>query len=311
MPAARVMFTLPGFGNYPSAGRLGFGRITFKENFTEYTGDERVKTLLVGALCGVLLTRLLSLVFPLNFAGLSLHLSFPAMIIISVQVNELLAGRVAALGSKILLITGMAVGVILDETLWLIVRNPPLTADAPAQLAYWSTGSVLSSIGGLLLFTIGVLSARHRWSEREMMPSLNRTHLGIAGAILIGGLILFHVSQAAIRYDVSNEDRSLLILGYEIHHIVEGQYLLMVSLILNIFAGGRIWPFRISFYTGMIGILFVADEILYYQFAEVSDAGYFGWVTILSGGLMSILMLVQLSVRSGVLTKVENGDSNV
>jgi hypothetical protein len=282
-----------------------------KEKFTEYVGDDRVRALLLGASCGIVFTRILSIIFPLNFSGLSLHLSLPAMIILSVQVNELIGGRVAALGQKILLISGMAVGVILDETLWLIVRNPPLTADAPAQLAYWSIGSVLSSVGGLFIFTIGVFFARHKWSEREKMPPLTRIHLGLAGVILIGGLILFHLSQAAIRYDVANEDRSLLILGYEIHHIVEGQYLLMISLILTVFAGGRIWPFRISFLAGMVGILFVADEILYYQFAEVSDAGYFGWMTILSGGLMSVLMLVQLAVRSDALTTIEIGDSDV
>ena len=272
--------------------------------------DRRVRALVGGALAGAAVTRVVSIVLPIHLGGLLLHLSLPALIMLCVQVNELLTGREESLSPKVLAWVGGAVGVILDETLWLVVRNPPLAADAPAQVAYWSVPSLSVAVLGLLLFAGGVLAAARAWPDREEMPALQHRHLGIAAGVLIGGLVFFHVSQALIRYDVANEDRSLLILGYEIHHLVEGQILLFAALVMMVFAGGRVWPWRLSFGFVLVGVLFVSDEILYYQFADVSDAAYFGAATIVSGGLMSLLMLAQLLMRSDALSAFIAGESD-
>jgi hypothetical protein len=279
-------------------------------DFKRVFQDERVKLIVLAAIGGAILTRILSIILPLQIGGIMFHLSLPAMVLLCVLVNEMLCGRSEVKSTKALISLGGAVGVIIDETLWLIVRNPPLLADAPVQVGYWSLQSLISSLLGILLFSVGVITARYYWSEPQDMPKLKRKHWIIAASVLIGGLIFFHVSQAMIRYDVANQDRSLLIMGYEIHHIVEGQILLFISIILILFAGGRLWPSRIAFGLSMVGMLFVADEILYYQFVDVSDAAYFGATTIVSGGLMSLFLLVQLLYRTGALSNIK-GDMDV
>ena len=260
--------------------------------------DPRARSLILGAMLGALCTRIASILLPIEMYGFMLHLSLPAMVVLCVFMIGLLTGQQRTSDTSILMWMGGAIGVILDETLWLIVRNPPLVSGGIEQVGYWSTASLLFSIGGLLLFSIGVVVGSRSSEWQQILPRIETPHLEIASVVLIGGLIFFHVSQAMIRHDIANVDRSLVILGYEIHHIVEGQILLMIALVLLVFAGGQEWPWRLAFLFTMVGVLFVADEILYYQLIDVSDDAYFGAMTIISGGMTSTMLLVQMGLGS-------------
>ena len=267
--------------------------------------DPRARSLILGAMLGALCTRLASILLPIEMYGFMLHLSLPAMVILCVFMIDLLTGQHRTSDTSILMWMGTAIGVILDETLWLIVRNPPLVPSGVEQVGYWSTASLLFSIGGLLLFSIGVAIGSRTSKGEQILPRIETPHLAIASVVLIGGLIFFHVSQAMIRHDVPNEDRSLVILGYEIHHIVEGQILLMIALVLLVFAGEQEWPWRFAFLFTTIGALFVADEILYYQLIDVSDDAYFGAMTITSGAMMCTMLLVQMGLGSRHVGELE------
>ena len=268
--------------------------------------DPRARSLIIGATLGALCTRIASILLPIEMYGFMLHLSLPAMVILCVFMIDLLTGQHRTSDTSILMWMGGAIGVILDETLWLIVRNPPLVPTDVEQVGYWSVASLLFSVGGVLLFCIGVAIGSRLNRGEQKLPRIEAPHLGIASVVLIGGLVFFHVSQAIIRHDVANEDRSLVILGYEIHHIVEGQILLMIALLLLVFAGEQEWPWRLAFLFTMVGALFVADEILYYQLVDVSDDAYFGAMTIISGGMMCTMLLVQMGLGSRSASMVED-----
>lgn len=272
-------------------------------------GDSRFVSIVGGALLGAAITRIASLLLPLSIGPFMLHLSLLAMIALCAIAIEILAGGDDLLDRRGLVAFGACSGVILDETLWLIVRNPPLLPNSPPQVGYWSMPSIIASSAGLLALAAGTFAASRAGRKREAMPPLERKHHIIAGAVLIGGLVFFHVSQAMLRHDVPNAERSLLIQGYEIHHLVEGQYLLMAAVVSMVFIGGSVWAWRLSFAAVLVGALFVADEILYYQLADVSDDAYFEAITIVSGGVVSAALLVQLIIRS--MTVREGGGADV
>ena len=218
----------------------------------------------IGVIIGVLIVRLGSLFFPIEIGVFLIHLSLFGMLILCAFSIELLSGLERLLHNNWLMVFGIASGAIIDETLWLIVRNPPLVSDAPAQVAYWSSSSIVASLLGVIIILSTTYFFSRKGGERAPMLNMNYKHNLGAGLILVGGLIFFHVSQEMIRYDIPNAERSLVILGYEIHHLVEGQFMLMLSILMMVFVGGKKWTWRISYILTLVGVLFVADEILYY-----------------------------------------------
>jgi hypothetical protein len=263
------------------------------------------RSIVIGVVIGVLIVRIGSLFFPIEIGGFLIHISLLGMVVLCVFSIELLSGMERLLENNLLVIFGVASGAIIDETLWLIVRNPPLVSDAPAQVAYWSTPSIVASLLGTgMLLTTTYFFSRNEM-KRVSMLELNNKHNFWAGLILIGGLIFFHVSQEMIRYDIPNVERSLVILGYEIHHLVEGQFMLMLSILMMVFVGGKKWVWRSSYILTLVGVLFVADEILYYQLIEVSDDAYFELITIISGGVFVLLFLLQLIFQTKIRNKVD------
>jgi len=262
---------------------------------------DTVRLFLFGSLSGVVLTRILSVILPLSINDFEIHLSFFAMIILCLSSVTLLSKNEMAKNSRFILTTSASIGVILDETFILIVRSPPLIPDSPSQVGYWSLESILFSLLCLTIFLGIVLICNRQWDSRIDMPRLTHFQISLFAVILYGGIATFQISQSSIRYEVPNAERSLLILGYEIHHIVQGQFMLIISFILMVFAGGRRWPRRLTLILVMMGELLVSDQILYYQFDLVTDARYFGNETILSGIIMSSLILyILIGTRSKV-----------
>jgi len=252
------------------------------------------RLVLFGSLLGAVLTRTLSVILPLSISDFQIHLSFIAMIVLCLSSVTLLSKNEMVQNSRFIFTTSASIGVILDETFILIVRNPPLIPGSPSQVGYWGLESILFSCLCLTVFSGIVLICNRQWDSRVDMPRLTLFQISLFAVILYGGLATFQISQSLIRYEVPNAERSLVILGYEIHHIVQGQFMLIISFILMIFAGGRRGPRILTLGLVMIGELLVADQILYYQFDLVTDARYFDNVTILSGIFMSSLILYLL-----------------
>jgi len=243
---------------------------------------------------GVITTRFLSIIFPVTLGDFEIHISFFAMIVLCWSTITLIFPMQTTPHIRTIATTFISIGSILDETFWMIVRNPPLVPGSPDQVGYWSLESMIFTIFSFTILILLIWLATSKWREYKPIPQLTWWEILIFILILYAGLIAFQMSQASIRFEVPNAERSLMILGYEIHHIVQGQFILMIAIILMLTASGRPLPRRISFILATLGCLFVADQILYYQFDSVTDERYFGTVTRISGAFACSIMACRL-----------------
>lgn len=243
---------------------------------------------------GIIITRFLSVIFPISIGVFEIHVSFFAMIVLCWSSIGLISPLQERPSARTIVVIFISIGSIIDETLWMIVRNPPLLPNSPNQVGYWSLESMLFTIFSFVVLMLITWLATSKWKVYRPISRLTGVEMVVFILVMYVGLIAFQMSQASIRFEVPNAERSLMIMGYEIHHIVQGQFLLMIAIIMMLTAGGRPLQRRISFILTMFGCLFVADQILYYQFDLVTDERYFGVVTRISGAIACSIMAGRL-----------------
>ena len=253
---------------------------------------------------GVIVTRILSIIFPLSIGVFEIHISFIAMIVLCWSTITLLSPVQDRPSARTIAATFTSIGSILDETFWMVVRNPPLIPDSPAQVGYWSAESMIFTIFSFALLMLLTWLAISKWHNYKPIPRLTWWEILFFILVMYAGLVAFQMSQASIRFEIPNAERSLMIFGYEIHHIVQGQFILMIATIIMLTASGRPLPRRISFILATLGCLFVADQILYYQFDLVTDERYFGAVTRISGAIACSIMAGRL-----IYLKLKNSEN--
>lgn len=274
------------------------------ENDTDNEERTTLQLALIYTTIGIIITRILSVIFPLSIGVFEIHVSFFAMIVLCWSSITLLSPTQREPSMRTIVAIFISIGSILDETLWMIVRNPPLIPDSPDQVGYWSVESMIFTIFSFALLMLLTWLATSKWPNYKPFPRLTWWEILFFILVMYAGLVAFQMSQASIRFEIPNSERSLMILGYEIHHIVQGQFILMIATILMLTASGRPLPRRISFILATLGCLFVADQILYYQFDFVTDERYFGAVTRISGAIACSIMAGRL-----IYIKLKNSEN--
>lgn len=274
------------------------------ENDTDIEERTTLQLALIYTTIGIIITRILSVIFPLSIGVFEIHVSFFAMIVLCWSSITLLSPTQGEPSMRTIVAIFISIGSILDETLWMIVRNPPLIPDSPDQVGYWSVESMIFTIFSFALLMLLTWLATLKWPNYKPFPRLTWWEILFFILVMYAGLVAFQMSQASIRFEIPNSERSLMILGYEIHHIVQGQFILMIATILMLTASGRPLPRRISFILATLGCLFVADQILYYQFDFVTDERYFGAVTRISGAIACSIMAGRL-----IYIKLKNSEN--
>jgi len=88
--------------------------------------------------------------------------------------------------------------------------------------------------------------------------------------------------------NIPNEERSIIILGVEIHHLVIGMLLLTLTLPFIIITRQFTWLSLILVLLALIGIGFITDQYTYCLLKEISDSTYFGSFSFWGGLIVSI-----------------------
>ena len=181
-------------------------------------------------------------------------------------------------------------GIIADSVFYWIVRpgmGAPLGVTGP-----WDPVVFAGSGAGLVVMLAatslaGLCGARIRAATRA--PT--RWHALLAGAGVVGAIVVFRVSNVMLR-DLPNEDRSLFIAGCEVHHAVTGA--LLVAL-LGMLLATRCLPnaLPVALACG-VASGFVLDQTTYLMLRNVSDEAYFGAASLAGACAAAIVYVIAL-----------------
>jgi len=147
-----------------------------------------------------------------------------------------------------------------------------------------------------LMVTAAFMSAA-RYAGSRVGPRRRRAGYPLDAALLITGATVataaFRISNLLMQH-LPNEQRSLFIAGYEVHHAFSGTLALVVLQILLL---TRCLPLNAMVYlaTGIVAG-FILDQALYIPQANCTDEAYFGAVS-LSGAVLSLIIYSGVIVR--------------
>lgn len=194
----------------------------------------------------------------------------------------------------------VGVGWTTDQFLFLILREDP-------QQSYWGLPSLLGTIilTGAVLVTLWLLSWRQGVVAERHPGDIVISRLDLSWRILfwsiVGLLAWFRLSSViGVLLKVSNEEVSLFILGYEIHHICWGT--------LAIIGAGLLFLRSLPTRKGLrnvsllmsVGLGITADELLYYMERTMTLESYVALPSLLGalGAGVGVLLLGWLVRRS-------------
>ncbi len=114
------------------------------------------------------------------------------------------------------------------------------------------------------------------WNRRD--KSLSTIHWIYAGGLTIFVCIIYRISYAR-NYHIPNEERSLFIMDYEIHHAVLGSVFFMLYLLAQ--SAGLIKNRVLALLLLSLIAGFVLDQVLYIPLRECTDAAYGQMVSVI------------------------------
>jgi hypothetical protein len=124
---------------------------------------------------------------------------------------------------------------------------------------------ILSGIGGSVLLIPSI------WHRNLKIRKFSLTWATLYSLFIVSILLFFRLYNVFMR-DIPNEERSLMIAGIEIHHIISGLFILSFStiLILNFPSKSRV---VLIFYC--LGLAMIGDQITYFLMYPLTDAAFF------------------------------------
>ncbi|MES9831922.1 MAG: hypothetical protein ABW139_06725 [Candidatus Thiodiazotropha sp. DIVDIV] len=177
-------------------------------------------------------------------------------------------------------------GVIADSIVWWIIR--PGTFSELAAINPWHESVWFGSMVSLLLCLLAVFIFSPRLSsvDRGTRPSILLLIVGYLCTVII-----YRISYY-ITLDLPNEDRSIFILGSEIHHVIFG----FIGLIILKLWSHSSFPPRLPVISLLMGLCFgfVLDQSSYLMLKEVTDEAYgqtISWVGLFFGTMLLIGIL--------------------
>ncbi len=218
-------------------------------------------------LLGWLVSRLVLAWFPpVQAAGLFIHpsaLAFPALVVASFAVVYGRRGDHATFW--------LSLGWTADVLVWLCVRP----GTGWKEFGFWDAPVLIGSGIGLAAVLVATGLAALVGRREHRTPALLPLSLPLVSLTAVVVTVFTRIPYYTMA-DVPNEERSLMILGVEIHHINPGGLLLIV---VALWATTRLRPLGLRTLMAVVfgvGMSFVLDESVYYALDQVSDEAYGG-----------------------------------
>ena len=241
--------------------------------------------LAIVTLAGVACSRLLEpLAFPLEWVGFRLSLGHLALVVLTMAATPLYVRPAPPLFWWLL-------GIVCDQAVFFIVAQRGLTFHSPPSLI----GSAM--LCTLLLISLRILAGR-RAKKTSATPASPEIRHGTRYVILAGVVtvvaLLHVVHLVSVEAGIPNEDRSLMVFKYEVHHINLGVLLVWATALLR---GGWLRSRTATLLTMAmltIGLGLVADQFSFYALRDVVDSAYHGRISLLGAFLGIALIAVTL-----------------
>jgi hypothetical protein len=246
------------------------------------------KGYLLPILSGVILSRTMQvLFFPVRIGVFSIDFGHLTILLMVIGSTLLLLER-----KNVLLWVG--VGGSFDQFVYLILKGNP-------EIQFFSIESIAGSTVFVALSVLVFMRVSHKNPDgNRYRPPIGkferRKRIVVHGVITILVILSFRLSQILlVKTGISNESRSILFMGYEIHHINSG--LILVYIISHILYFLDIKHFKSSILILLsIGIALINDQISYYALENISDAAYLS-IESLSGAIsISIFQIIVLAM---------------
>lgn len=252
-----------------------------------------LKEYLIPILCGILLSRVLQpLLFPLEIGIFAINLGNIGFFLL------ILCGTLLIAGIKTRWIWA-CMAVAFDQMIYLICKSNP-------SFGFFSIQSILGSIVFLVISILFIMFFDVQSRARIYGNLKSKFFFVFLIAIVIG---IFRISQLWLyKMGVSNEHRSIILLGFEIHHINFGLIMVWISAHIIYFFPLSEKLKRISTILLAVGIAFISDQISYYALKEITDVSYNQFPSFI--GAVSVLILVAILLFMLPL-RTNKDDSNI
>ena len=244
--------------------------------------------LVVGYLFGVLAARATGLLVPVTVGPFELTLSAVAFPVLF-WLGAVATVRPEAMDAPRRALLAVAAGVVGDELVHVGLRGE--------GVEYWSAlslaGSLTIGVVALAVVAVGLV-----W-RRERQPSVSRRRVAaVSSAVVACSYLGFRASQILLaRSGVPNDQRSLVLLGFEVHHATSGSLLVVFGALL-LGVGGRTRRTHQVVAAGFaLGCGFVADELPYLFYPVMTDGLYFGPAAVVGGALSSVAVIASYTAQ--------------
>jgi hypothetical protein len=243
-----------------------------------------LRSYLLPIFAGICLSRIIQpIFFPLDMGTLSIDLGHISMLAVTIYATLLYGG----IRNRLLWVS---LGSSFDQLVYLAVK-------ANRAADFYSTASVM---GSLVFLAVSILiffrfkpSAESSRVDIARRSSTSKIVWFAAILILIIGIL--RLAQAiALHTGIPNEDRSLIFLGYEIHHINTGLVLIYFAACCLYCGIGNRRTRSVFFGLLAAGIALVSDQVVYYALENVSDEAYNGMESFAGAVAVSLGQLLLL-----------------
>lgn len=240
-----------------------------------------------GVLLGVIISRLFHPILPIKIGEFGFTLSvlvFPVLFWIGIRSIFRSDHLTNSLLKLLFSING---GIIIDEFMYLSFRS--------GGVAYWSEISIIFPfIVALVMF--GFLIILKNYTEFEYRESYSHYYILLLLVIPVISFLFFRISQTYLRtMGVPNDARSLIIMGYEIHHAAQGTFLIIISYPILLYSNLNEKIKKIVSIIFITGCSFVADQYLYMFYFEPTDALYFNMISTGGGFICTLFLLILIT----------------
>lgn len=249
------------------------------------------KSYLIPILFGVIFSRIIQfLFFPINVGKFSFdfgHISILSLVISS---------TLLLLGIKHIFLW-ISLGSSFDQLIYLIIKDNSTQTFFSAYSIFGSLIFIMLSVL-LFLFIYKDIDQNDRNIPIDFFYKKNRIIIHCITTFLV--ILVFRISQILlIKAGIPNENRSFMILGYEIHHINHGLILIYITSNILYFFNFKRYNILILILLS-IGIALINDQITYYALKNVSDEAYLGFESLIGAIGVSICQILILIIYTDV-----------
>lgn len=240
-----------------------------------------------GIISGIAISRLIHLILPIKIGEFGFTLTFlviPALFWVGVR-SIFRSNHLT--NSLLKIFYSINGGIILDEFMYLSFRS--------GGIAYWSKISTVFPFI-LSLFLLGILIILKYNSEFEYNDSYSHYYILLLLFIPVFSFLFFRISQTYLRtMGVPNSARSLIIMGYEIHHAAQGMFLIILSYPILLYSKLNEKIKKIVSLIFIAGCSFIADQYIYMFYLQPTDELYFNMLSTVGGLICTLLLLILIN----------------